>query len=234
VGAWFGGVGWGVGRAARFWPTPLMCQTLPSPLQHTATQSSKPYPNGCIRTRRQAILDVSGEVPQEAIRQLLAACRSGVFNRVQQQVRVAPARALVLKRMKALGFACAWSRGYYVLVATCAALTNSSPAMQQSAPTCAPPTPTPTKPNQTPPGHRLDSRGLPGAASAPAAAVRGPSRPRLPRRPRGDRPWAPRRDLRAAGRVRQVPAGRRGRVLAAAARGGAGAEGAAAVSRGGA
>lgn len=44
----------------------------------------------CIYTlhsnRRQAVLDVSGEVPQEAIRQLLAACRSGVFDRMQQQV----------------------------------------------------------------------------------------------------------------------------------------------------
>jgi hypothetical protein len=35
---------------------------------------------------RQSILDVSGEIPQAAITRLLTACRSGIFDNVQQQV----------------------------------------------------------------------------------------------------------------------------------------------------
>lgn len=36
--------------------------------------------------RRQAILDVAGQVPPEAIQQLLAACKTGMYSSVQQQV----------------------------------------------------------------------------------------------------------------------------------------------------
>lgn len=50
----------------------------------TTLQSAARLSSGSVD--RQSILDVSGEVPQEAIKQLLAACRSGVFNNVQQQV----------------------------------------------------------------------------------------------------------------------------------------------------
>lgn len=56
-------------------------------MQLALTRPSSPLP----RADRQAILDVSGEVPQSVIKSLLDACRSGVFNRVQQQVgRAAP------------------------------------------------------------------------------------------------------------------------------------------------
>jgi hypothetical protein len=36
---------------------------------------------------RQSILDVCGQVPPEAIKQLVAACKSGMYARMQQQVR---------------------------------------------------------------------------------------------------------------------------------------------------
>jgi hypothetical protein len=36
---------------------------------------------------RQSILDVCGQVPPEAIKDLVAACKSGMYSRVQQQVR---------------------------------------------------------------------------------------------------------------------------------------------------
>eukprot|EP00877_Chromochloris_zofingiensis_P010586 jgi/Chrzof1/5781/Cz16g15180.t1 len=42
---------------------------------------------GGSHVQKQAILDVSGEVPQDVIRALLAACRSGSFARLQQQCK---------------------------------------------------------------------------------------------------------------------------------------------------
>ncbi|GBF93856.1 replication factor C subunit 2 [Raphidocelis subcapitata] len=50
----------------------------------TTLQSAVRLSGGSVD--RQSILDVSGEIPQAAITRLLAACRSGVFDNVQQQV----------------------------------------------------------------------------------------------------------------------------------------------------
>ncbi|KAI8472422.1 MAG: putative replication factor C 37 kDa subunit [Monoraphidium minutum] len=50
----------------------------------TTLQSAARLTGG--KVDRQAVLDVSGEVPREAIQELLAACRSGAFSRVQQMI----------------------------------------------------------------------------------------------------------------------------------------------------
>lgn len=41
----------------------------------------------CVLHNRQSILDVSGQVPPEAIQDLLKACRTGMYDQVVQQVR---------------------------------------------------------------------------------------------------------------------------------------------------
>lgn len=50
----------------------------------TTLQSAVRLSGGSVD--RQSILDVSGEIPQAAITRLLTACRSGIFDNVQQQV----------------------------------------------------------------------------------------------------------------------------------------------------